>query len=666
MVDRWTRIRLGSRVEGMSIGEAVRRVLTPNRTKVLYPPRDESIFARIRNAWHRITHRLLPLGGSSEGNHVKLYFDGNSAFSAMWDGIRNAKKVINCNTYILELDAVGLKTISLLSEAQRRGVQVTLVFDGFGSMPIDTANVHLVDLMSHGAQVIEFNPVMGLPWNWRRFNIALRNHRKLLIVDDEFGFCGGMNLTADYAGVGVGGTGYFRDSLLRVQGPAAQDLNHVFYDALEEADEEHRRKVPLASSKARSQFVEMVRDTYNLLTGKEVKKPLIHDKTAEDVAPTPSTTAPPSAIPATAIEENSLPFRNAEHEGAERIRLGSSTSQVVPALTEKPLHPYGKKKGPPFAPHSNTNYQVTKAMFERHRLVPIKAEDNPVFSIFNADMPLRFQERNMDAMRSAIYKVGKSSFVVRIKTALTRAHSFISKSRSWGKYHGAEVPEEVLTEEDQLFYETLQRERTKRLLAESEEILENYEATAVVEEDGCFIQVLESNVFREKRLLQRALAATIHHSEHRVYITSPYFLPNYLIKNCMAAAAQRGVDVRVLTVAEGKTDVPWVRWGCEHLYSFLLSRGVKIYELEAQRLHAKSVTVDGLYTSIGSANIDSWSLARMLEANVTLLDAKITAQAEAQFLRDLIGAREVKMDSLRKRSPLSKVLHWLSYTFYRL
>lgn len=186
------------------------------------------VAARLRARWQRTLARLAPLGGASQGNRVAVYNDGDAAFTAILLAIASARRQVWFEVYILEPDALGQRVIEALAEAARRGCEVILLYDSFGSPRIGDS--FLAPLRAAGGRAVAFNPV----WTWRpRLPPHIRDHRKIVIVDGEVAFCGGMNVTADYAGLRLG-TGRFRDTVARIEGPASRDLAAVLARSLEE------------------------------------------------------------------------------------------------------------------------------------------------------------------------------------------------------------------------------------------------------------------------------------------------------------------------------------------------------------------------------------------------------------------------------------------------
>jgi cardiolipin synthase len=183
--------------------------------------------------------------------------------------------------------------------------------------------------------------------------------------------------------------------------------------------------------------------------------------------------------------------------------------------------------------------------------------------------------------------------------------------------------------------------------------------------DGAnLVQILDSHVRRHRRAIQKALRVTLGRTLERCYLTSPYFVPPNRLKRALVHAARRGIDVRVLTA--GRSDVPLVRLASQHLYGRLLRAGVRIFEMHERVLHAKTVTVDGVYASVGSFNLDYWSDRRNLEVAVAVLDRGAAGALEEQFRRDLQGAREVELATWSRRTLPRRFAGWLAYQLLRI
>lgn len=154
---------------------------------------------------------------------------------------------------------------------------------------------------------------------------------------------------------------------------------------------------------------------------------------------------------------------------------------------------------------------------------------------------------------------------------------------------------------------------------------------------------------------ERYLALSIAGAKQRLYITNAYFIPDADQRRFLVAAAKRGVDVRILTAGK-KSDVKTVRHAGHATYEELLRGGVRIFEFEPAMLHAKTMVVDGTWSTIGSMNFDNRSAALNDESNLLVNDAAFGRVMEAQFHDDLRYSREFKLPLFTKRSFFHKLL----------
>ena len=178
-----------------------------------------------------------------------------------------------------------------------------------------------------------------------------------------------------------------------------------------------------------------------------------------------------------------------------------------------------------------------------------------------------------------------------------------------------------------------------------------------------FLQVQASRGWQGRRSIQRALRLTTRNAMRHCYVTTPYFVPSLRLSRALKRAAERDVDVRVLTA--GVSDVPIVAFASRHIYGSLLKHGVRIFEMYGSTLHAKTITIDGLYSNVGSFNLDQWSDKRNLEANVAIIDPDVAVELESMFADNLAQAKEVTLDTWAKRSIWKRLLHWTAYQLLR-
>ncbi|CAG1018698.1 partial cardiolipin synthase A/B, partial [Burkholderiaceae bacterium] len=166
---------------------------------------------------------------------------------------------------------------------------------------------------------------------------------------------------------------------------------------------------------------------------------------------------------------------------------------------------------------------------------------------------------------------------------------------------------------------------------------------------------------RRRNPFYRALLRAIDHAQHRVLLTTAYFVPTRRLLRALSAAARRGVDVCLLLPSESDAWAP-LHAGRSH-YGRLLHAGVRIYEREGALLHAKTTVIDGVWATVGSANLDWRSFVHNAEANAVLIDAEFGAQMEQVFREDVAASREVTIESWHRRSFVQRVREGLARRF---
>jgi cardiolipin synthase len=148
-------------------------------------------------------------------------------------------------------------------------------------------------------------------------------------------------------------------------------------------------------------------------------------------------------------------------------------------------------------------------------------------------------------------------------------------------------------------------------------------------------------------------------ARQRLYITTPYFVPPRAAREAVAERARAGVDVRILLPNE-HTDADLIRLTSHWYYEDLLEAGVRIYEYQPTMIHNKSVIVDGIWTVVGSANLDVRSEELNEENLLGIWGEGFARRMEATFVRDLQHAREIRLDEWRARGYGERVKEWLA------
>jgi len=170
------------------------------------------------------------------------------------------------------------------------------------------------------------------------------------------------------------------------------------------------------------------------------------------------------------------------------------------------------------------------------------------------------------------------------------------------------------------------------------------------------IAVAACDAGRRRNPLYRALLGAIDGAERSVCITAAYFVPTRRLIRKLIAAARRGVDVRLSL--PGVSDV-WAPLAAGRAtYGRFLAGGVRIFERHDAMLHAKTVVIDGVWSTVGSSNMDWRSLLHNAEANVVVIDADFGRRMEDLFHCDLQASEEVTMSRWSARPWRLRVTEW--------
>lgn len=154
------------------------------------------------------------------------------------------------------------------------------------------------------------------------------------------------------------------------------------------------------------------------------------------------------------------------------------------------------------------------------------------------------------------------------------------------------------------------------------------------------------------RILFQLLLAS---ARHRIYITTPYFLPDDSIRDELARAIrERGVHVQIVTPGPG-TDHMLTRRSSRRLFGPLLRAGAHIYEYEGSMIHAKVLLIDGQWAVVGSTNFDARSFTLNDEVNLATSDSTAIQRLERDFLKDVEHSREVTYAEWSKRGLMERL-----------
>jgi cardiolipin synthase len=175
--------------------------------------------------------------------------------------------------------------------------------------------------------------------------------------------------------------------------------------------------------------------------------------------------------------------------------------------------------------------------------------------------------------------------------------------------------------------------------------------------------LIRDNIRHRNDILHAYLEA-IDSAQHDILIANAYFLPGFRFGRALYAAARRGVRITVLL--QGKSDHPLFRYATQTLYATALKAGIRIFEYEKSFMHAKVAVIDGQWATVGSSNIDPFSLLLAKEANLVVRDPAFAGDLENSLRQAMAdGGRELLADELSRQPLHSRLLRWLAYGLVR-
>ncbi|MBY0510325.1 MAG: hypothetical protein K2P94_09240 [Rhodospirillaceae bacterium] len=152
-------------------------------------------------------------------------------------------------------------------------------------------------------------------------------------------------------------------------------------------------------------------------------------------------------------------------------------------------------------------------------------------------------------------------------------------------------------------------------------------------------------------------------ARERIYLSTPYFVPDLRTQRSLIEAARRGVDVRLLVPAS--SDVPIASWAAQAVYAVLLAAGVSIFRYVPRMLHTKTAVVDGSWAALGTANLDYRSFFLNYELVLALREPRLCAVLEQHFLADLAQSVPIAAQVWERRSWAQRLLESLGWALRR-
>lgn len=171
----------------------------------------------------------------TQGNRVRLLKSGEEKFDDLFEAIRKARHYIHLEYFNFRNDSIAALLFAELDKKVQEGVKVRAMFDAFGNWSNNKPlkKKHLKELAKRGIEIVKFDP-LNFPFIG---DFMSRDHRKIVIIDGQTAYMGGMNV-ADYYIEGLPKVGKWRDMHIRIEGPAVDELQRIFLTMWEKATDE--------------------------------------------------------------------------------------------------------------------------------------------------------------------------------------------------------------------------------------------------------------------------------------------------------------------------------------------------------------------------------------------------------------------------------------------
>jgi cardiolipin synthase len=175
--------------------------------------------------------------------------------------------------------------------------------------------------------------------------------------------------------------------------------------------------------------------------------------------------------------------------------------------------------------------------------------------------------------------------------------------------------------------------------------------------------VVRDNVLH-RRDIEEAYLAAIANAKTEIVIANSYFLPGIRFRRALIEAQQRGV--RVILLLQAHVEYLLLDYATHALYSAFLQHGIEIYEYHKSFMHSKVAVIDRHWSTVGSSNIDPFSLLLAREANVIVMDRLFGAELRADLERTITnGAHKIRPERWEREQIIKRIFYWLVYGLVR-
>jgi cardiolipin synthase len=162
---------------------------------------------------------------------------------------------------------------------------------------------------------------------------------------------------------------------------------------------------------------------------------------------------------------------------------------------------------------------------------------------------------------------------------------------------------------------------------------------------------------------ERVYSISLAAAAKEIWIANSYFLPDETTSGLLVAAARRGADVRIIVPSDPHNDVPATKAAGRASFGPLLEGGVKIFEYQPTMFHLKTMVVDGIFSTVGSANFDERSFHLNEEINLVVYDAAFAALMRERYEQDLSHCLPYTLAMWKERPLKKRLTEWLAGPF---
>ncbi len=235
-------------------------------------------------------------------------------------------------------------------------------------------------------------------------------------------------------------------------------------------------------------------------------------------------------------------------------------------------------------------------------------------------------------------------------SSLSAEHHERNAREAWRDTH-VQIEGPAVAEFQKLFLDTWARQ-------EGPELPKGDYSPPLNREGSDLIEVVASTPGQENRITYIMYVSAFIYAQNFIHLTNSYFVPDKQTLEALTDAARRGVDVKI--ILPGVSDELTVLYAGRSHYTHLLKSGVKLYEHRDAMVHAKTAVIDGVWSTIGSTNMDLWSFLRNDEVNAIVLGTDFATEMKAMFERDIAESNQIHLEQWKKRPFAERMKEWFA------